>query len=275
MMIPRVLVPLVSALALAACASDDAPPPFAPDRFEVPRPVLTFTTPAVNASKHFADTAIVEVGKVTVPRDAQNAELLSKIVVGTVLASNRDTATADINLSKNPDGFLVRVTAIAQEGTNAVFTTTPAMLHDWLRDGDIDFENSQSIFETGSGGLQTKADSAPKLADKAGGVEVGSLKLGLQSKTQRSVSPSGSVMISKLSLSDPSFKLNFKHDGYWKVRNCDPLGWFSPEFECGWKYRTHAKVKPEAAVSLDFDIQVQGGVTKEIQKDEAPCANVT
>jgi hypothetical protein len=269
MLIPRVLVPLVAALALAACASDDAPPPFAKDEFDIPRPVLTFTDPAVNASKHFADTAIVEPGKVTVPRDAQNAELLARIVVGTVLAGNRDTSTEDLSLSKNPSGFLVKVTAIAQDGANTVLSTTQAKLNEWIRDGDLDFESSQSVFETDSGGVQMKAEAKkPTLADKAGGVQVGSLKLGIQSKTQRSVNPSGSIMISKFSLSDPAFKLNFKHDGYFKVRNCNPLGSWGPEFECGWKYRTHASVNPEAAVNVDFDIQVQGGLAKELQKDE-------
>jgi hypothetical protein len=48
-----------------------------------------------------------------------------------------------------------------------------------------------------------------------------------------------------------------------KVRNCDPLGVFGPEFECGWKYRSHVKVDPEAAVNVDFNIEVQGGLAKE------------
>ncbi len=142
---------------LAACASSSGPDPLAtgggagsdPD-FATPKPVA-LRAEAVKASAHFADSAVVEDGKVTVPADAENQKILDRLAPGAILAGNRDSRSADLATSKNPYGFLRKVLSVSRAGDKAVVLTEQAYLNQLIDEGDLVWDGSPraSIFEDG------------------------------------------------------------------------------------------------------------------------------
>ncbi len=100
---------------------------------------------AVLAPDGVSDSAVVEDGKVSLPKTSANEAWVERLHAGTVIAGDRDKASADLASSKNPYGFLRKVVSISA-GDPIVIVTEPAELPDLL-EGDLVFGGGQqSIF---------------------------------------------------------------------------------------------------------------------------------
>lgn len=227
-----------AALALAslffgACSAENGdPPPFATgSEFDEPRP-LELRPDAVKADQHFSDTATVEDGKVTVPVGAadptgSNEAVLAKLKVGSVLAGNRDTASAVLASSKNAYGFLRRVLEIERRADEVVLHTQQAYLDELFSEGDLvwDAEHPRgSIFDETGGGLIKQ--SLKPLANNGAGSNSGSGQVAANAEIEDTASDKSVKFRPKVSLSNARVGMDAKFTGELKIRKVIgiPLG---------------------------------------------------
>lgn len=220
-MTKRSLVP--SLLVLAACSTSVAcstasdPAPFDDGSsvdFSTPK-AIAVRPDAVKTSQHFADSAIVEDGKVSLADDAENRAILDRLVPGTVFAGNRDSKTADLAQSKNAYGFLRKVVSVAKEGDRVVVTTEPAYLDQFLEEGDLVWSATSptpSIFEDGASlGTQGLHVQGP------GGTSSGSGSVGTDT-TLEDTSQSNVKFRPVVKVSNAKVSLGSKFEGELKLR---------------------------------------------------------
>ncbi len=247
----RQVLPL-GALVLAAFASGcsssstDQSTQETPD-FETPKAV-SLRPESMKANQHFANSVSVEDGRLVVTMDADNETTMSTVKVGTIMAGNRDTATPDLTMSKNPYGFLRRVTDISRSGNTVILTTEQANLEDWMEEGDIFMgEGQRSMFEEGP--TATQSAGIHILGGSAGGAQPGSTEGGSVEGDDKS-DPTKKVTVRPFAkISNTKWALNAKYDGEFKLRKA----WFVPT---GVK-RAKALLTMDPTVSADIEIGVR------------------
>ena len=254
----RQVLPL-AALVLVACAagcsssSDGQPPQDNPD-FETPKAV-SLRPESVKANQHFSNSVSVEDGRLVLTMDADNETAMTTVKVGTIIAGNRDTATPDLTMSKNPYGFLRRVTGISRSGNQTILTTEKANLEDWMEEGDIFMgEGQRSMFEEGPAPL-TQSENIHILGGSAGGAQPGSTE-GASLEGDDKSDPTKKVTVRPFAkITNTKWALNAKYDGEFKLRKT----LFVPT---GVK-RAKALLTMDPAVSADIEIgvRVTGGGT--------------
>jgi hypothetical protein len=242
------VLPLVSVVALAACAADETPPPFEADPFDTPVPTLTFTKETINTPKHFSETVTVEEGKLTVPSDAQNDLILAKVVVGTILAAGRDT-TDNVAVSHNKNGFLRQVNAIKREGANTVLSTTMAGLSDWIEEGDLDLTAVDAIFnEASAASSGVKTQGTPK-KDESGVLVATPKDISINTEGKSTTTTNEGNFSARIGLTNSKVRFNASvSDSYFKARK----KW---GFPYGSKYRAHLTLDPVVTTDLNVDVQ--------------------
>lgn len=154
----------VVSLGIAACGGVEDPPALDSVDFTAPVPVA-FRPEAVRAPQTFADVAKVSANEIRVPRSGASAEVLARVVPGTILASNRSASAAN---TENPYGFLRKVVEVKTVGEEAVLVTEPAYLDQLLSEGDLVWGEggTPSIFgDDPAPGVQTKAPTPSGVAN--------------------------------------------------------------------------------------------------------------
>lgn len=202
---------------LQGCSTDeqdDNRPKTADDRFNTREPV-TFVDSAVNADHHFSDTVDATQPNQLVVPTAGNEDVLAKISVGTVLAGDRDKSK-DGATSKNPFGFLRKVKAIKKDGANTVIETDRAELDEWIKNGDLYYNDPKSLFsdDVTTGGLGTQT---LHLQDQ-GGASGGSVAMNTEFEGSE-VSQPGYKIKPKIGFSNAALQVNANFDGYFRVRS--------------------------------------------------------
>lgn len=249
------LTALVVAVFASGCSSQsDEQPQDAPD-FETPKAV-SLRPESVKANQHFANTVSVEDGRLVVTMDASNEQMMSTVKVGSIIAGNRDTATADLTASKNPYGFLRRVTGISRSGNQAVLTTTPAALEDWMEEGDIFMGDGQrSIFDD-----QDPSAPATQNLHILGGSAAGGAQPG--SSEEASLEGSDTTDATKkikvrpfAKVSNTKWALNAKYDGEFKLRKA----WFVPTGVS--RAKALLTMDPTVSADIEIGVRVTGGGT--------------
>jgi hypothetical protein len=256
---PRIMKMSRVALALAVasfallqgCSSsddgDDSRPKTAEDRFRTREPV-TYNDNAVNADRHFSDSVDAsQPNKLIVPT-AGNEDLLAKVSVGTILAGDRN-AKDDINTSKNPFGFLREVTGITKDGANTVIETKQAELDQWVKNGDIYYNDPTSLFEGGNAGITTKTLHIQ--TDTGGGSGSGSAAINGAFEGDEVQNEAGYKVKPKISFSNGALQVNAKYDGYFRVRTT----WGFPR---GVKMKSLLTVDPYVGTDVSVGVQVVG-----------------
>jgi len=178
-----------------------------------------FVDKAVNADHKFSNAVDATDPKKLVLPTAGNSETISKLEVGSILAGDRDTKTTDLNDSKNPYGFLRKVTGIKTDGANTVIETEPATLDEWLKNGDIFYDNPNSLFGddvTTGGDLGTKALKI--LAESGGGSGSGSAAINQEFAGDEITTDKGYKIKPIVRFSNGNLQMNAKYDGYFRVR---------------------------------------------------------
>ena len=140
---------------VAGCSTDVDPGPVKGRSRE--RAPIVLDDDAVLAPGRVSDSAIVEEGKISLPKTAANQAWADKLRAGKVIAGDRDKKSADLADSKNPYGFLRKVVSV-RDGDPIVILTERAELPDLL-EGDLVFgAGASSIFDDTSdeGGLGTR-----------------------------------------------------------------------------------------------------------------------
>lgn len=254
----RQVLPL-AALVIAAFASGCSSSSADSQQDEMP----DFTTPkavslrpgSVKASQHLASSVSVEDGRLVITMDAENETALSAVKVGTVIAGNRDTQTADLTLSKNPYGFLRRVKDIQRNGNQAILVTEPANLEDWMEEGDIFMGDGQrSIFEDSSA-PGTQSAQVHILGGSAGSAQPGSSEEA-SLEGDEATDPTKQLKVRPYAkVTNTKWALNAKYDGAFQLRK----SWFIPT---GVK-RAKALLTMDPTVSADIEVgvRVTGGGT--------------
>ena len=154
----------VVSLGIAACGGVEDPPALDSVDFSAPVPVA-FRPEAVRAPQTFADVAKVSANEIRGPRAGASAEVLARIVPGTILAANRSASAAN---GENPYGFLRKVVEVKTVGDEAVLATEPAYLDQLLAEGDLVWGEggTPSIFgDEPAPGVQTKAPTPSGVAN--------------------------------------------------------------------------------------------------------------
>jgi hypothetical protein len=255
----RQVLPLAALVVVAVasgCSSSTSDPPQTdtPD-FDTPKAV-SLRPESVKANQHFANSVSVEDTRLVVTMDADNETMLSTVKVGTIIAGNRDTATADLTLSKNPYGFLRRVTDMSRSGNQAILTTERANLEDWMEEGDIAMgDGERSIFEDATAPTTQSADGVHILGGSAGAAQPGSTQEASLEGNEAS-DPTKSVKVRPFAkVTNTKWALNAKYTGEFKLRK----SWFVPT---GVK-RAKALLTMDPAVSADIEVgvRVTGGGT--------------
>jgi hypothetical protein len=214
------------------CAEEPPADPFATPM------APTFVPESVNVDQHFADTVTVEASQLVVPIDAANEAFLGRIKVGSIVAGNRNNNVApDVELvdTKNPYGFLRRVKDVQRAADKVTLITEQAELSDWIDEGDLDFTDSPSLFE--GAGTVAPMDAPLQLQ---GGVQPAAGGSSTAPVNSNLDDPSNKF---KLKISNGSFTLNAKHDGYFKKRT---------KFRVPYKveFRTHLVLDPSASIDI-------------------------
>ena len=211
----------VSAFALLqGCSStDDGPAPHSSDddAFKERVPV-TFVQGSVNADHAFSNAVDATAEDKLVVPTAGNDAILAKLTPGTILAGDRAQASVnstDVAASKNPFGFLRKVTGSRQDGANTVIETQPATLDEWIENGDIVYSDSTSLFSTEATQIGTRTLEIQ--SDSGGGTGSGSATLAGDIEGEEVSGPNFKIK-PKISLSNGTLQVNAKYDGYFKVR---------------------------------------------------------
>lgn len=139
---------LLTAVLASSVATGCASPPAGPTVLDVDHAESTetpvFAASAVNVDQRFSDAVDVKDGSLVIP-----TSMADHIDVGAIVAGDRARQG-----SKNPYGFLRRVTAVEAHGSETTLVTSPATLSDWLKSGRIDFRSRRSLF-TGAAAKDT------------------------------------------------------------------------------------------------------------------------
>lgn len=206
------------------------------------RGITRFAKETVNVDQTFANTARVEESRLVVPT-TQNRAMLSRIRVGSIIAGNRDNRTTNLANSKNPYGFLRRVTAIRTESQSTIIETTHAELSDWLSDGDLDFGSRKSLFPDAN--TDVSALSIEPLDESDGGGASGSGAASLDSLMEGQLFDAfdGVKVKPYFKIANGNFALNARHDGHFRVRKS---GWFAT----GVEYRSHLVLDPSVRADI-------------------------
>lgn len=232
-----VLVTAAVALALLpACAEDD-------QDLEVgggssaatTRMPARFDRSSVNVDQSFANTARVEETRIVVPT-AQNRATIARIKVGSIIAGNRDMRTTNLAKSKNPYGFLRRVTAIQVEDPTTVIETVRAELSDWISDGDLVFSDKTSVFPDANYDA-TALDIQPLDNNGSGGSGSGTSSIDISMEGDLFDAADGFRVKPYVKIANSNVTLNAKHDGYFRIRK-------SRWFPKGAEYRSHLVLDP-------------------------------
>ena len=129
---------------VAGCSTETGEPGALKGRSRERAPIVLDDN-AVLAPGGVSDSAIVEDGKISLPKTAANQAWADTLRAGTVIAGDRDKSSADLADSKNPYGFLRKVVSV-RDGDPIVVLTERAELPDLL-EGDLVFgEDESSIF---------------------------------------------------------------------------------------------------------------------------------
>jgi hypothetical protein len=250
------LVVVAIASGCSSSSSDSAPP--LPQNADFDTPMQAKMKPgAFKANQHFANTVDVQDGQIVVPNDDANQQTLSKIQVGSVIAGNRDTATADLTMSKNPYGFLRKVDAITPgDNGTVILTTEQAAIDDWMDEGDIligagvpsmfdDIDPSapapQSVHILGG----SSSGSTPSTSSEAGSIEGDAITDATKKLTVRPFA----------SISNVSFALNPKLDGDLKIRK---TFWVPTGIK---EAKLVLTMDPAVSADLEVGVRVTGGGT--------------
>lgn len=209
---------------------------------------LRFTNETINVDQTFSDTARVEENRITVPKEPNRAVLL-KMRQGNILAGNRDKRTIDLTKSQNPYGFLRRVKQMVPDGANMIILTEPASLEEWLDEGDIDF-NDVTTSPFRSTDLRVLTLDPLGNGDETPGTGSGSTGLDSQEEGPETESPDKKYKFKPvIKFANSSFKLNAKHDGYFRVRKTAGV----PKKV---DFRSHVVLDPEVAADITAGISI-------------------
>ncbi|MDF2693231.1 MAG: hypothetical protein K0S65_1614 [Labilithrix sp.] len=249
------LAAVAAAVALAlvqGCAAEadaPAPAPYQGDGFGERVPVR-FVKQAVNVDQAFANSVEVQDDRLVVPT-ASNRAMLERIAIGAIVAGNRDLLSADLATSKNPYGFLRRVTSIETRGEQTVLQTVKAELADWIEEGDLFFDEQQSILE-GAQPIGKQAQQLRIQANSGGGSGSASAALNAALEGDETPSADGKVRVKPIiKLTNASFDFNAKYDGYFRVRRTFGI-------PTNVKFRSHLALDPVVAADIQAGIALNG-----------------
>jgi hypothetical protein len=203
-----------------------------------PEPI-TFTKDAVNVDQTFANQVDVLDDRLIIPTRAARSDIKR----GTILAGNRSSKGG----AKNPYGFLRKVEQVRTEGDRTILLTKRAELADWIENGDLRYDEEESLFEgagkttrtraNGGGGSGASSASAPFTADLEG---------------DETTSPNGRARLRPVvRVRNGSIDLNASYDGYFSVRR----KW---GFPVGVRFRSHLTLDPVFAADIEAGIAVTG-----------------
>ncbi|MBX3233824.1 MAG: hypothetical protein KIT84_08845 [Labilithrix sp.] len=210
---------VVSFALLQGCASDDDEPSKREKNPFGTREEPVFVEKAVNADHKFSNAVdATDPKKLVVPTAGQDA-VLSKIEVGTILAGDRDKTATDLTQSKNPYGFLRKVTGVKTEGGNTVIETEPATLDEWLQNGDIYYDDPTSLFDddVATGG-KIKTRTLKTLAESGGGSGSASSAINQEFEGPEILTDRGIKVKPIVKFANGTLQVNTKYDGYFRVR---------------------------------------------------------
>lgn len=238
----------LSMMILPGCASEDTgPAPKDVDPFSVQK-APTFVKESVNVDQKFADSTVVSDDHLVVIL-AGNEAILDKVEVGSIIAGNR-SSNPDLNTSKNPYGFLRRVTGKKVEGGSVTLTTERAELADWIEEGDLIYSDPRSVF--GDDSILIKESS---LGIRADSDSSGSATAPLNSTIEGNETTSADGKLKAkpfVKLANASVSMNAKFDGYFKVRKTVVV-------PTAVQFKSLLTMNPTVSADIEAGVKVVGG----------------
>ena len=244
---PGVALVAIGLSAIQGCAIEQQKSEPLEDDSSSPTPV-TLVPEAVTVPQTFADAVDVQADRLVVPSTQPD---LASIKVGSIVAGNRAVNIADLDASKNPVGFLRRVTAIGTEGGNTVLTTEHADLADWIEEGDLDFGSDEVLVGAPKAltprGLSPQGGSSDKSVEGSGTAKLD----GSQTADPKDGRKIG--VTSTFKFTNANFKMNAKFVGHWNVKK---KGFWKAKVPVGLDTGMLLTLDPSLAASIEATVNI-------------------
>jgi len=140
--------------ALACSSGDSSPPDVGPASGPAGSTEVVLTKDALPATPAWEQSADVQADRIILPVKGSE-DAVASVVPGKVLVGAR----SDLPGTKNPEGFLVRVTSVARDGDNLVVMTAPAVLTDAVAQGSFSIDQAGVDFNE-AGGTATQNEGS-------------------------------------------------------------------------------------------------------------------